>query len=233
MWWAERGILRGDVRRLRIGLAAGFVMGAAFLAFTIYDVVEAEFGWTANAYASLFFTIIGLHAMHVAAGLAMSAGVQAKAATGRIDGDRHMTVRMFAMYWHFVDAVWVVVFTSLYLTVTTMTTTDDAAPSRFAPPGHGIRLWFCVVGGIVSGWCTSAAIASLAGLSCAHPNVNWVMHAMTVVLCLADARRDRWAAAALLREPRRRAPSSRVTSRRGLRFLGRLRAVDRAASRCC
>ncbi len=78
---------------------------------------NAEFGWTANAYASLFFTIIGLHALHVAAGLAMSAGVQAKAATGRIDGERHMTVRMFAMYWHFVDAVWIVVFTSLYLTV--------------------------------------------------------------------------------------------------------------------
>jgi heme/copper-type cytochrome/quinol oxidase subunit 3 len=117
VWWGERGILKGDLRRLRIGLATAFVMGAAFLAFTIHDIVEAEFGWTANAYASLFFTIIGLHAMHVAAGLAMSAGVQAKAASGRIDRDRHMTVRMFGMYWHFVDAVWVVVFTSLYLTV--------------------------------------------------------------------------------------------------------------------
>jgi heme/copper-type cytochrome/quinol oxidase subunit 3 len=117
VWWAERGILRGDVRRLRLGLATAFLMGAAFLAFTVHDIIGAEFGWTANAYASLFFTIVGLHAMHVAAGLAMSAGVQAKAATGRIDGERHMTVRMFAMYWHFVDAVWVVVFTSLYLTV--------------------------------------------------------------------------------------------------------------------
>jgi heme/copper-type cytochrome/quinol oxidase subunit 3 len=117
VWWAERGIGRGDLRRLRIGLALGFLMGAAFLAFTVHDVVESEFGWTANAYASLFFTIIGLHALHVAGGLAMSAGVQAKAATGRIDRDRHMTVRMFAMYWHFVDAVWVVVFSSLYLSV--------------------------------------------------------------------------------------------------------------------
>jgi cytochrome c oxidase subunit III len=117
VWWAERGIMRGDLRRLRLGLATGFVMGAAFLAFTVHDIVEADFGWTANAYASLFFTIVGLHAIHVAAGLAMSAGVQAKAAKGRIDGERHMTVRMFAMYWHFVDAVWIVVFTSLYLTV--------------------------------------------------------------------------------------------------------------------
>ncbi len=117
VWWGERGIIRGDVRRLRLGLGIGFVMGAAFLVYTIVDFATADFGWTANAYASLHDTIIGLHAMHVAIGLAMSLGVQAKAWTGRVDEHRHVTVRMFAMYWHFVDAVWIVVFSTLFLSI--------------------------------------------------------------------------------------------------------------------
>jgi heme/copper-type cytochrome/quinol oxidase subunit 3 len=117
VWWAERGIDRSDIRRLRLGLAIGWVMGAAFLAFTVLDFVRADFGWTDNAYASIFDIIVGLHAIHVAVGLAMSAGVQAKAWTGRVDGERHVTVRMFSMYWHFVDAVWVAVFSCLYLSV--------------------------------------------------------------------------------------------------------------------
>jgi heme/copper-type cytochrome/quinol oxidase subunit 3 len=117
VWWGERGIERGDLRRLRIGLAIGFVMGAVFLGYTMWEFATSDFGWTDNAYASLHDTIVGLHAIHVAIGLAMSIGVQAKAWTGRIDARRHLTVRMFGMYWHFVDAVWVVVFSTLFLSV--------------------------------------------------------------------------------------------------------------------
>jgi hypothetical protein len=63
-----------------------------------------------------------------------------------------------------------------------MTTTDAPQRSRFAPPGHGFRLWFCIVGGIVIWMVHISAIASLAGVSCSHPNVKWVMHALTVGL---------------------------------------------------
>ncbi len=65
-----------------------------------------------------------------------------------------------------------------------MTTTERAAPVAFAPPGHGFRLWFSVVGGIVIWMVHISAIASLAGISCAHPNVNWVMDAVSVGLGL-------------------------------------------------
>ncbi len=113
--WAERSIGHGDLRRLRLGLALGFVMGAVFLAYTAWDFAHAEFGVSDNSYASVFHITIGLHALHVLAGLSASVAVQAKAWTGRIDAEHHETVRLWSMYWHFVDAVWVVVFTSLYL----------------------------------------------------------------------------------------------------------------------
>lgn len=115
VWWAERGIRRGQLGQLRAGLAAAFVMGAVFLAFTAYEFANAEFPVSENAYASVFHITVGLHALHVLAGLTANLGVQAKAWTGRIDRERHDTVTLWALYWHFVDVVWVFVFTSLYL----------------------------------------------------------------------------------------------------------------------
>jgi len=117
VWWSERAIRRGRMAQVRSALGAAFLMGAGFLAYTIWELSHSEGGWTDSAYFSVFHTIVGLHAIHVALGLAMSVGVQAKAWSGRIDAERHMTLRMFAMYWHFVDAIWVVVFTTLYLSV--------------------------------------------------------------------------------------------------------------------
>ena len=113
--WGERAIRAGNLGHLRIGLALTFVMGAAFLAYTAYDFATAEFGVSANAYASVFHITIGLHALHVLVGLAGNVGVQAKAWTGRLDRDHHRTVTLWGLYWHFVDAVWVVVFLSLFI----------------------------------------------------------------------------------------------------------------------
>ncbi|HEV8299237.1 MAG TPA: cytochrome c oxidase subunit 3 [Acidimicrobiales bacterium] len=113
----ERAIRRGRITALRTYLAIGFVMGAAFFAYTAWDLTHAEFDIGENAYASIFHTTVGLHALHVLVGLLMSAGVQVKAATGRIRAERHLSVQLFVMYWHFVDAVWLAVFASLYLSV--------------------------------------------------------------------------------------------------------------------
>jgi hypothetical protein len=70
------------------------------------------------------------------------------------------------------------------MTVPPLTRTSAPRRSRFAPPNHGFRLWFCIVGGIVIWMVHISAIASLAGVSCTHPNVKWVMHAITIVLAL-------------------------------------------------
>lgn len=115
LFWGEAAVGRGQVGRLRIALATSWVMGAAFLAHQAVEYRDLKFGISDNAYASLFYVITGLHGLHVLVGLVMSAVVQLKAATGRVGADRHLTVRIFTLYWHFVDAVWIAVFSSLYL----------------------------------------------------------------------------------------------------------------------
>jgi cytochrome c oxidase subunit I+III len=115
IFWMEHALFRGHMRQVAVSLAIAFVMGAAFLANTAYDFLNQEFGFRENAYASLFWVIIGLHAIHVLVGLLMSATVQAKVWTGRVTPERHVTPEVFALYWHFVDGVWIFVFCALIL----------------------------------------------------------------------------------------------------------------------
>jgi heme/copper-type cytochrome/quinol oxidase subunit 3 len=117
MFWMESALKRGRMTQVKIGLAIAFVMGLAFIINTAYDFTHMEFGWRVNAYSSLFHTIIGLHAIHVIVGLAMSLVVQAKVWLRKVDADHHVTPDVFALYWHFVDGVWIFVFASLFLSV--------------------------------------------------------------------------------------------------------------------
>ena len=115
---ADRGIRAGSRSRLRWGLAAGFLLGATFLAlqvFAEYPRTLGEFTPQSNVYGSLFFVITGFHGFHVLVGLFMSARVQFRAWQGAFDAKRHVTVQVFAMYWHFVDVVWLFVLLTVYL----------------------------------------------------------------------------------------------------------------------
>jgi heme/copper-type cytochrome/quinol oxidase subunit 3 len=115
---AERGIRAGSPRRLKTGLAAGFVLGAAFLILTLaveWPETLREFGPTTNVYGSLFFTITGFHASHVVVGLLLNLWTQVRAWHGAFDEERHLTVQNFTMYWHFVDAVWAFVLLTVYV----------------------------------------------------------------------------------------------------------------------
>jgi heme/copper-type cytochrome/quinol oxidase subunit 3 len=113
--WGEARLRKGSVRAFRLAAAISFVMGAAFVLYSFYDFNELHFGWRDNAYGSLHYTIVGLHLTHVCIGLGMSVIVQAKAWMGRFDHGRHVTADVFGLYWHFVDAVWLFVFPSLFL----------------------------------------------------------------------------------------------------------------------
>jgi len=115
VFWAEAGIRRGNVRRLKAGLFTAFVMGIAFVAYSLKDFDDLHYGWRDNAYGSIYYLIVGLHLTHVVIGLAMSVVVQLKAWTGRLTRERHVTVEVFGLYWHFVDVVWLFVFPSLFL----------------------------------------------------------------------------------------------------------------------
>lgn len=115
MWWAESGIRRGRRGRLLIGLALALALGLVFLGIQLAEYRHQPFGPSTDAYSSLFFTITGFHGAHVAAGLLMIAVVALRAGLGHFSASRHLAVTNVAWYWHFVDAVWLVVFTSLYL----------------------------------------------------------------------------------------------------------------------
>ena len=115
---AEAGIKKGSQSRLRWGLAGGFLLGAVFFGITVgieWPEKLHEFTPTTNVYGSLFYTITGFHLSHVLVGLLISAWAQVRAWQGAFDADRHLTIQNFAMYWHFVDVVWITVFATIYL----------------------------------------------------------------------------------------------------------------------
>jgi len=115
IFWAEAAIKKGDLARLRAGLLISMVMGLAFLAYTVKDFNDLHYGWRTNAYGSMFYVIVGLHTLHVIVGLLINGLVQIKAWQGKFTQDRHTTVEVFGLYWHFVDVVWIFVFFSLFV----------------------------------------------------------------------------------------------------------------------
>lgn len=114
-WWGERGLERGATGRLRLGLAATFVLGVAFLLVQANEYASRDASWTTSAYDSLFITITGFHGAHVAAGLLMNLYVQLRAWLGHFDAERHDAVSNAVLYWHFVDGVWLFILAALYL----------------------------------------------------------------------------------------------------------------------
>src|SRR5579871_257696 len=115
IFWADAAIKKGRQGALRAGLLLSALMGASFLLYTARDFNDLTFGWRTNAYGSIYYTIVGLHALHVIIGLGFNVIVQVKAWQRKFTAERHTTVEVFSLYWHFVDAVWIFVFSSLFL----------------------------------------------------------------------------------------------------------------------
>lgn len=115
--WAERGIRKGQRWRLRLGLVATLLMGGTFLALQgmEYSSKLKEYTLTTNVYGSFFYTITGFHGLHVTIGLIMVAWLLAASLRGSFGYRRHERVRLTAIYWHFVDLVWVFILFTIYL----------------------------------------------------------------------------------------------------------------------
>ncbi len=113
--WGERGIRHGNRTRLAIGLAAGLVLGIAFVAVQMLEWSRKPFTITSHAYGSVYFTLTGFHVAHVVVGLLVLALLLAWTSLGYFGERRHAAVKIGTLYWHFVDAVWIAVYTTLYL----------------------------------------------------------------------------------------------------------------------
>jgi cytochrome c oxidase subunit III len=114
------GALRKDnVRGCTLGLAGTVLLGAVFLMMTArewYHLIH-DFGLTirTNLFGTTFYSLVGLHASHVVVGLTMLTIALALSLRGRVSEEHAERLEVLSLYWHFVDGVWVVVFTVVYV----------------------------------------------------------------------------------------------------------------------
>lgn len=115
-WWGERGIHQGRRQQALIGFAIAFLMGATFALVQWFEWHAKPYSFGATNYASLYFVTTGFHMAHVLIGLAVLAALFIWAALDYFSPRRRLTVTAGVFYWHFVDVVWMFVFTTYYLT---------------------------------------------------------------------------------------------------------------------
>lgn len=113
--WSKRNFLAGRSRRWQIGLAATILMGAGFVYVQVQEWAAKSFGPTTDTYGSAYFTLTGIHMAHVVLGLVGLGFVFVWSAQGRLSHKRHEHLSIATIYWHFVDVVWLCVFTTVYL----------------------------------------------------------------------------------------------------------------------
>jgi cytochrome c oxidase subunit III len=115
MHWAVRAIARGDSGRLRLWLVVTLGLGLVFLAGQVYDYTTLGFGISDGVYGTVFYTLTGFHGAHVFGGVVGLIILTARAGQGQFSARNHVAVEAVSYYWHFVDVVWVALFTTLYL----------------------------------------------------------------------------------------------------------------------
>jgi cytochrome c oxidase subunit III len=116
VWIGERGAHEGTRWKQTAGLGAGFVLGVIFVVIQAFEWKSKSFSLNSGPYGSLFYTITGFHMAHVVLGLLMLFPLTVWSMFGYFGPRRSAPVSIGAVYWHFVDAVWLVVFLSLYVT---------------------------------------------------------------------------------------------------------------------
>ena len=94
------------------------LLGGLFVAGQVYEFTtfyREGLGYTESLFASSFYTLTGFHGVHVSVGIIMLMAVVAMISKGKITGNKAETVEMVGLYWHFVDIVWIIIFTLVYL----------------------------------------------------------------------------------------------------------------------
>jgi cytochrome c oxidase subunit 3/cytochrome o ubiquinol oxidase subunit 3 len=111
-------IHRGELRRCRVWLTTTALLGATFVAGQVYEFTafyEKGLGFTTNIFGSAFYTLTGFHGLHVTVGIVMLLTLVVMSLRGNLGTERAETVEIVGLYWHFVDIVWIVIFTVVYL----------------------------------------------------------------------------------------------------------------------
>ena len=115
---ALAAVMRGDTRYSRVWLATTAGLGAVFLglqAFEFTQFVDEGLKISTNLFGSTFFVLTGCHGLHVLVGVIWLATLLILSARGKLGPEKAMNVEIAGLYWHFVDVVWIVIFTVVYL----------------------------------------------------------------------------------------------------------------------
>jgi heme/copper-type cytochrome/quinol oxidase subunit 3 len=107
-----------DDRLTNIWLTVTALLGATFVGAQVYEFTvfyNEGLGFTTSLFSSSFFTLTGFHGVHVSVGVIMLLATVGIISRNRIPGDKAEVVELVGLYWHFVDIVWIVIFTLVYL----------------------------------------------------------------------------------------------------------------------
>jgi len=119
IWLAEHAIERGRMRAFAAWWALTMALGVIFLVGTAQEwtrlIVHEGLTIRTNLFGTTFYSLVGLHATHVVVGLVMLSLVMIFTLLGRVEQRHAERIQVLSLYWHFVDAVWVVVFTVVYI----------------------------------------------------------------------------------------------------------------------
>ncbi len=117
--FAEHAIRHGRLRAFGLWWAATILLGIEFITGTAREwrrlIFDDGLSIRTNLFGTTFYSLVGLHATHVIVGLIGLSIIMAFTLAGRVEERHAERIQVFALYWHFVDAVWVVVFTVVYI----------------------------------------------------------------------------------------------------------------------
>jgi cytochrome c oxidase subunit III len=113
--WALVCARKGNRYGLQAGMLTTFLLGLTFLFIQINEYVHIGFSPQDSAQASVFYGLTGLHGAHVFIGLTLLAFVTIRSFRGHFTPEQHRGVEVPGIYWHFVDVMWIIVFTTVYI----------------------------------------------------------------------------------------------------------------------
>jgi cytochrome c oxidase subunit 3/cytochrome o ubiquinol oxidase subunit 3 len=109
---------RKDMRNAKVWLVVTALLGATFVGGQAYEFTSfyrEGLGFTTSLFSSSFYTLTGFHGVHVSVGIIMLLSLALMLRSNRVTGDKAEVIELVGLYWHFVDIVWIVIFTLVYL----------------------------------------------------------------------------------------------------------------------
>jgi cytochrome c oxidase subunit 3 len=115
MHWALEGARTENRRALRAGLLTTLLLGTAFLTIQVNEYVHVGFAPADHAQGTIFYGLTGLHGAHVFVGLTLLSMATTRAFRGHFTAKEHRGVEVPGIYWHFVDIMWIIVYSTIYI----------------------------------------------------------------------------------------------------------------------